>query len=724
MFTIFGSFFYSTFLEKADKSWLMISTIFLAGVILLFAAQIVYINQFLFFALLLIAEAVLAVQLKIFLDGYIEEMFTPIESERTFPLIEAAETIGAIVAGVLVVSFSNQIDTFKFVYFWAISLFLMIPFILLISNLNKKVIVVGEKHEEEKENLGAENGLIALIKKEFKNAKNFSFLKGMFFLVFFQWLLYNLLEFQYTKAIYNSVSNVILDGGSGFEHAFVHDLGALFIVFSASALVLQLFIGSRLIDALGVVGSMLLHPIVTFLSLIGIVVSFNFYTAVLAKNNFTLTTAVFTNAYHSGYYAIKEKFREHSREFMEGIIRPLGAFMGTLILILLQQFLHDKEMIFAVNILMIAVTGIFFYVVYVQKNNYTEAALDDLLNSKEKAVRMNAIDILAQRGHSNSIHVLVGILKDKNESVSVKVRTLRALAETHEDCVIKDIIECFKASKAAIREAAIDTLLLYKDLGTPSKQNSVIKYELVEALKKMYETETHEDIRSRIIVLLSKLSNVSTIEFLLKILRKNKGDIRADAIHALGNYGDIDVIEFVRPYLKSTYKDKINAAIVLGRFPEYEQEALYVISSFIFSKTAEKISYGLYAIGELGLKKFKKICFKHLDSKNLQLRMHSALALAKMGNHESIPVLIDLLFHENKDIAKKVKNMLKNVDVRIYKNIDRIVRYIVSLEVNKIIKKYKVKHLSSLKKEHLEALKWLYCLIEEYDEVELINNLI
>ena len=724
LFTIVGTFFYSSFLEKIDKTWMMIATIFLAGLVLLLATQIVYVNQLLFFVLLLIAEAIFVIQLKIFLDGYVEEIFTPLESERTFPLIEAAETVGGIIAGVIVMSFSSQVETYKFIYLWAIFLFLMIPFILLIGNLNKKVVIVEENHRHELTSAPHKHGLIALIKEEFRGAKKFSFLKGMFVLVFFQWLLYNLLEFQYTKAIYNTVSNnIIRDAGSGFEHAFVHDLGALFILFSASALILQLFIGSRLIDSLGIIGSMLVHPIVTLLSLLGIVVSFNFYTAVLAKNNFTLTTAIFTNAYHSTYYAIKEKMREHSREFMEGIVRPAGALAGTFTLILIQQFLQNKGIIFAVNILMILVAAIFLYVVFMQRSRYTKAALDDLLNSKEKETRMNAVDILAQKGHSNSMPVLVKILKNDDESISLRVRVLRALAENQDDTVLKDIIGCFSSSRAAIREAAIDTLLAYKSLSKPSKENSIVKYELVESLKKMYETETHEDIRSRIIVLLSKLSNVSTIEFLLNILQKDSGDIKADAIYALGNYEDVDVAVFVRPYLKSNDKEKINAAITLGRFSKFREEACYVVSSFIFSEE-DKIAYGLFAAGELNLRRFRRICLDYLNSSNLNLRMHAAVALAKMGRHESVAVLVNLLFHSDHTIAKKTKNMLKNVDVRICKNIDRIVRYVVDEEISKLINGKEIKNLADLEKNHLVSLKWLYCLIEEYDEVEVIDNLI
>jgi HEAT repeat protein/ATP/ADP translocase len=726
LFTIIGSFFYSAFIDKVSRTWLMIATVFLAGIILLFATQVASVNQTLFFILLLVAEAILAVQLKIFFDGYIEGLFTPLESERTFPLIEAAETLGGMIAAVIIVTFSSSIDTYKFIYVWAICLFLIIPFILVFESMNKKATVIEsleeENHEKESKNEG--HGIIALIKEELKSAKNLSLLKGLFLLVFFQWLLFNMLEFQYTKAVYNSVSNVVLEGGSGFEHAFVHGLGVLFMIFSVSTLVIQLFVGSRLISALGVIGSMIVHPILTIISLLGLIFSFNYYLAVLAKNNFTLTTAIFNNAYASTYYALKEKVLIHGREFIEGVVRPVGALAGTLILIVLSLILPPKGMIFAVNALMIVVAGVFLYITIRQRSNYTKAALNDFTSSDEKKVRMNAIDILSQRGHVDSLPVLIKFLHKKDESVALRVRVLRALAETQEELAIKDIIKCFTSDKAAVREASVDALLKYHVLSQPSKKYAVVKYELVGALKKMYEVEIHEDIRSRIITLLSKLSNVSTLEFLLNILHKSHGNLKADAIYALGNYGDEDVIEFIRPYLKSNPKEKINAAIALGRFPDNKVESTYIISSFIFSKTKAEIAYGLYAVGELNLKKFKKICLQYLHSKNIQLKMYSALALAKMGYHEAIPALVDLLFNENREVAKHVKDMIKNVDVRIYKNIDKIVRYVVDREVTKLIKKHKVKHWSDLQKEHLITLKWLYCLVEEYDEVELIDNLI
>ena len=48
-------------------------------------------------------------QISIFLSNYLEDFFTPWEGSRLFPLIESAETIGAIVGGVALATLGSGI---------------------------------------------------------------------------------------------------------------------------------------------------------------------------------------------------------------------------------------------------------------------------------------------------------------------------------------------------------------------------------------------------------------------------------------------------------------------------------------------------------------------------------------------------------------------------------------------------------------------------------------
>ncbi|MBI2634674.1 hypothetical protein HYW82_03345, partial [Candidatus Peregrinibacteria bacterium] len=326
-FAVIGSVLYSSILEKFGKEQIMIATIFAAGGLLFGAMKILPYSEVFFFALVIVAISVFLAQFKINFISYVEEMFNPLQSARTFPLIEASETIGGIGAGLVITLFSAGLPIVSLIYLWIALLFFIVPLLLFHG------VPIKEEHLSNDKKIG----FVSKLKEAFSKAHERSYIKGLFYIVFLQWILFNLLEFQYTSAVFDNLSHVVRDTGSGFEHALFHDLGTLSVLFSCSALLIQLFLGSRLIGSLGIFGSMLLHPIVTLLSMIGLTGKFTFLTAILAKNNFTITTVVHTNAYHSAYYAVDEKARSYVRELLEGIVRPVGAIIGTLILIILEK---------------------------------------------------------------------------------------------------------------------------------------------------------------------------------------------------------------------------------------------------------------------------------------------------------------------------------------------------------------------------------------------------
>jgi len=722
VFTIIGSIVYSFLLGHFKSASLMIFNLFIGATILFFAYFFTSSTELVFFALMLFAEAVFFVQFRILLNGFIEEMFTPLQSERTFPLIEASETIGGISAGLIITLVSGYLAVSSFLLVWISLVLAIVPLIFVYEIILKKSSRFKLLEDEPK--VGAID-IFSKLKKEFADSNHFAYVKGLVLIVLFQWILFNLLEFQYMKAVYQNVSDVVLTAGSGFEHALFHDLGALFILVSSSALIIQFFVGSRLINSLGVVGSMLLHPIVTILSILGLTFSFSFPTAVLAKNNFTITSVIHLNAYHSSYYAIKDGLREHVREFLDGIVRPIGAIFGTSVIIGLEFFLKGSEMIFYVNILMLFVAFALLFITYRQQGRYTAVAVDALTLSANKDVRINAIDILSQKGHDHSIPVLRDILTDRDETVSLRVQVLKAFSELQDDSTLPDIIHCLKSSSSEIREAAVDALLTFKALFKKDNKYLVIEHNLIDSLEALFKHGSSDHTRTKILQFLSRLSTVATFEFLLNTLKTVRGKLKAEVVYALGNYNDDDVAQFIRPYLKvSDSRLRWASIMAIGRFKKFEDESLGYISSGLNSGEEEEISKALYAIGELLIKKHKKVCQKYLFSQSRELRMNAAVALAKMGYQESIPVLTDLLFHTDKKTSLRVKMMLKNVDVRISKNLDKIVKNLVDIEVNILIPHNDPSLIHRLSKGNLKTLKWLYSLSGEHDEVEEVAKLL
>ncbi len=703
LFTILGTFFYSSFLDRFSKEMVLTVTAFVAGILLTFAG--VYSDhQVLFFAILVVVEAVFMIQFKIVSNGFLEEMFTPLQSERVFPFLEAADTIGGICAGLLFFVFFNHLDAPQFLYFWIAAMFLAVPCVLFAERFKVNAPVVHKRRERQ--------GIFTKFKSEIGHLQHFAFVKGLLVLIFLQWFLFNLMEFQYTKAIYANVSGVVMEAGSGFEHAFIHDLGAFFILFNGVALFVQLFAASRLIHSLGIFSSMLLHPIVSFLSFVGMIFSFGIYSAVLAKTNFTLTSVIFNNAYHSSYYAIKEDFREHVREFFEGVVRPLGAIAGTLALIFLQFVFKGEELTLVIGLIMLVVAVLLFVVAYSQQSRYTKLALEDLGPKNEKSVRLNAVDILFQEGHEDAMNRLESILVDEEELLSVRVRILKNCVETGDFNFLKPLISCLGSDNKRIQGEVLHGLNRFSAFGRLEKKNPVLEYELVENLKNFYKKSSSQEFKGLVFQVLSKLSSVVALEFLLDVLRKSKSvEDRKLVIYALGNYSDKNLVGIVSPYLRvKDFVTKFYVGLSLAKMGSGTDAFVETLVGYLQNGDIEKQKLALFGLGELKVKKVANLCVKFLYADDLYLKAGAALALAKMGDKRSIPLLVDLLFRRGAEIEGYLRSSLRNVDVRISKNLDKIIKELV------LSNAHRIKSEGKLTKAKLEELKWLYELIEEYDE--------
>lgn len=721
IFSIIGTLLYSTFIDRFKKDNIIFFSVAASTFILLLASQFGDHHPMVFFTLLLAAEAVFLVQLKIVSNGFIETLFTPLESERTFPLIESSETIGGIIAGVLVSLLSNTIATSNFVYFWVISLLFILPCILYYKTGMQDV----ERLSLEEEKHDAPSGLLERLSDSISQIRHVSFIKGLFFVVIFQWIFANLIEFQYTKAVSENISATVLGSGSGFEHALVHNLGTLFILFSASALFIQLFVGGRLISSLGIVGSLLLYPIVMLLSVFGLSIQYGFPTAVLAQTNHTITHAIYLNSYHSAYYSIKEHFREHTREFLEGIVRPFGALLGTGILIAAQRFYSGQNLTLAINLSMIAILFVLFFVIYSLQGRYTKLACHNLLKSDNKIERVEAIEILSQKGHKAGLPVLLSVLNNPKESDYIKIRILHALSELQDFDAIDNIIQMFKSRKVEIRLAAVSALSKYQSVKSFFFKHVFHEYRMIEALKGLYEKEKNEEIRSVVVHLLSKLNPVGTFGFLLNALKNTKGLLRADVIIALGRYSDNHVISYIDPFLHSNSPiEKAAAIVALWKYDEYRDDLEFMLDEMFYHKNKNIVKSAIYAVGELKLKSKRKECLKYLESKDKDLKFNAVVALAKMGYADSIKSIVDILFGEDQDFSLEMRKALNRINYDARKLIDKKVKKLVSSKINVLLLKTKVKSLDHLNTKYLKYLKMLYSLVGENEEVELINELL
>lgn len=352
-------------------------------------------------------------------------------------------------------------------------------------------------------------------------------------------------------------------------------------------------------------------------------------------------------------------------------------------------------------------------------------AVNDLLYSGNKEARLTAIDILAQKGHKGSANVLRRVLFSSDEPVSIKNKIIKVLPELNDPETAKDLIKCLKSENFSIRSEALDSLARFTPLLNKkrSPECAYEKYQLVNLLKDMYEKENSPHILTKIIKLMSGISDFATLEFLLHALKNSDGLHKAEVILALRNYRDPAVADCLHSILDSlTPFQRVNAAITLSGFKEFYSSAIKVVNEFINSDDPQKISYGIFAVGELKMKQHQRVCYHYLHTKDENLRIHSSVALLKMGIEDGAPIIVDLILGGDRAIVSKIKRLMSNIDVRISKNIDRMINDIVEREIDSYFAESENTSFADWTRENLARISFLYELAGEYELVENVES--
>ncbi|MBI2453466.1 HEAT repeat domain-containing protein [Candidatus Peregrinibacteria bacterium] len=713
---ILGTMLYSELIHRVNKEQLLVITTLFAGITLYCATFFPYYSNIIFFGFILIAGAILLSQLNIIISIFIEELFSPLESQRTFPIIESAETIGGIIGGTILSILARFVLPYKFLFIWIILTLLIIPLIFSFRRYAKKLPYLEfEKIKKEKKSS------IEKIATGYKHIKNIPFLKGLVFVVLLQWIFVNLLEFQYITAIQKNLINQ-----QNYESALTVKLGYLHIIFSGSALIVQLFAASRIMNALGIIGSMILQPLVMLFQLTGLTLKFNDTRAIISKASFQITNIMYQNSYHASYYNLNAEIRESAKEFLEGFIKPLGAMIGMGSLIALERAYQGEKLSFSINVIMMILTVALLALLLSLRDKYSAEA-KKLLSSKENYYeKCNAIEILSQKGHFDSGKTLAESLEKTQKNDTLQIKILRALGRIQDTKTIPEILDCLMSKNEQVKVTTLETLGQFKDLGKHVFSQAFAKYRVIETLKKMFQEEKSEELRSHIIHVLARLNQSEVADFIIDTLKNTKNEnIQADCIEACGLFHDPNAAYYIKNYLQSP-NPKIIASVIIAlwQFPKYRESLEEKLKNLIENKEEKNLIAAFHATGELKLEKYTPILKKYLHAQNEEIKDNAIISLAKIGHEKALKPITEMLFrmaqkniHIKNTILKQVPNSLRHM-------IENHIHVRASEEINNILNESKKKHLSELKKDSLEKLKTIYEFVDEHEEVLKIHQLL
>lgn len=754
---ISGTWIFENFIMRMKREILMILMILLGAVCLFFASFFYDRSPVAFFALVIFAESMFLAQFNVFIPILVGDRFTPLESQKTFPFIESAETVGMMLGGTLVGVLASKLPIVWFVYIWIFALACVI-FVFAGASAFRKTLPplpfrVRGSYERE--------STFDQIKLVFGGIRKFPFLRSLVTIVFLQWVFMNVLELQYTKAMEQSVTrrnepslafhidpklfqaavmsspegikklpeiagknqNKALSGNE--EILLTEKLGTWKGIFGAGALITQIFLASRLITSLGVVGSMLLHPIMLLMSLVGMFLKFGFLSSVIAKFNFETSLVVHKNAYFSSHYALPKFLRDQSAEFLEGMVRPMGTAVGMLVILAFQSFLAGRDLSLVTHIVMSGIMIAMLVSTIRLQGKYTAITKSQLFSNLAYPEKLGAIEILAQRGHDDSTIILMQKLQDgKNEPPVVRQNVIRALGVLRDDQSIPHLLDALSDCDPDVRLEAANALMNFHDIGEKFYSQAFSRFRMMETLKEVFRKENSATVRSAIIRLFSIMRQPETVPFLLNLLNDPANESRGDCLYTLGLFHDPATAYYIRPHLDSAdHRVSASALTALWQFPAHRQELEARLNTLLSSENPEHVKAGIFVIGEVGLPK-KILLREFLHSSSPEISLEASFALTKLADTAGLHYLLSKFLSSEPEEFDRLRHFFHRLRPHARRQADRFLHDVIAEMLMELEREYGKMPLQNVPQQLLERLRRLYTLVNQHEELSLIESVL
>lgn len=728
LFVMLGTLIYRHYVHKVKREILITYTTLIGAALLIVAAALMQYSNSLFFVLFLLAQGVFIGQLSILISLFNEELFSPLESQRIFPIIESAETIGGIIGGIILSFFSHSLPPYKFIILGVLLLLIVLPIVL---KYNSQTLHIPQLAPEKVH-------AVRPLRERLHDLKKIPFIKGLMVVVLLHWGMMNIVEFQSMKAVEQNVTHqeeqtivdshsnesVILAEATSDEENITEKLGMLHIALYSAALLLQLIFASRILSSLGVVPTMMLHPILTILNVLAMSLRFNIVTASITRASYELTTVLFKNATDSSAYALSHSSEEEAREILHGLVRPVGAILGTLSMLFTSFWLTDLQETLALNALVLLGSVGMLITMQTLSKKYSEMCEQNLSHKVELPTRLNAIEILGQKGHEKDFPALEKLLKRPQEPLIVRETILKTLGLREEMQSIGVILEILKQKEERLRLSAILALREFKDLKEHLMKQAFTRHRVIEALKELLLREDSASVREETVQCFYEIAPEELTSFILKSIETEPAR-KAAFVQMLKLFPDPNLSYYLTPCLDDRNPEVRGAALVaLWQFKELKSSLQHRLLQMLHSPKVEILKIGLRALGQVQWEEAKTEAKNLLNHSDAGVQKEALLALARLEENSILPRFVDHLANPLHEWFEESGMILSGLP----KKFQEEARYLLQMrfieDIHQLLTLHKGIPLMEWEKQTLEALKNLYSKLSAHEEAHHLQKIL
>lgn len=711
-------------------------------------------NQIEFLFLAIFAKDLLYPRLRIGLLRKTESLFSPLQAEKSIPMIDSALTIGVVAISaiiLLLLEFFPQLPTQNILFVWALPLLAIGAMLIFESKILRKVPHLYNK-QDPYENKGSSFVHV------FAEIKKAPFLKYLLVIVLLQSTLYAVTEFEFIRQLDHNFSenhvnlsinmsdlqaNMFDDFKDGVveikkhtvevleksiskiyaKETLLHDLTGFSLAFGILALFVQFLLTPFILEKFGIVRAINLY----FAGFLAMTFTFVFggYLPINFVRGFEHSChSLFMSGYHLSFYSVKEHHREFLRHIVEGMITPLGIILAVVIVAGLRQF--ESLGLLPVVIAFLA-AGIFLLSSFLHKSR-TKLAHNNLKEAPNMSQKIRAIEVLGQSGQHNAHHILAKELRKKTHHQILREKIAETLSQVNNFETVHTYVHILEQEKEnkELKIKVLEAMLSIDNLKEYSKNRHFMRFKMVNVLRELFETAKSSHLKKLIVMnIFQHLPAEEIVPFFNEIMESKDDLMQAVCLRSCTIFNDPDIVTFVEPYLEHiSPRVRSHALIALWKFSD--QDFLRdILDDFLASDNHEAKIAGIYAIGEIDDYKSLHKLHQFSREENLEIRLHSLVARAKMGDNKSVSGILELLFSADEKTAHKVFNMLKRgVPDKLREKIKEAIHYQVAGKVAEIVGPYLEIGVDKklLSKSVLQYLKRLYHFTGKHDDLLILEQ--
>lgn len=750
-----GSIFSNFLFLRTTHTKFMLGSI-IGAIILVILAFLFREEVWAFFVLAIMAKNLFFAQLNIALFRRTESLFSPDEARRLMPILDSAVTVGTVFAASLFLGLLELFAVTALIIWWLVPLSIMGILVKWGPTLLSEIPKLHQSYHEEHGSL-------------YSGIKAFSkvpFIKFMALLVVLQSALFAVVEIEFLKSVKEHATEHSMHFaagehlqanifGGGLDHNFegiyhdvekiahhvedvivdltdsvfasntlAHDLGELSLLFGFIALFVQFFLTSSLLKRFGVAYTLVSYFALFLLSSIALLFGAGSMNIVRGTQHGGL--ALFQVPYHMSFYSLSPEHREAIRHMLEGLVRPLGIFIGIMAYGAASRFIHAE---IASAVVMIVLCIVILALIGPFKSFYTRLSHTNLRSDKNMSGKLQAVEVLGQRGHENGVDYLLRELKRKNIPEVAREKIIKTLTETRNPRIIHSYLEILvdESESKEIKIQLLESLNKLASLRPYWEDHVFSQHHLLKVLQDIYESTNDSHLKKlSILNIFQHLPAHQVAPFFLKTIKNAEESLVSVCLRSAAEiFHDPELSYYLRQYLHhKSPRLRGHAVISLWKFDE-KGILRGILKELLDSNDREERIAGIYALGEVEDHKLESHLYPYLEHHDFGTRAHALVALAKLGNMKSIHGLLEILFQSHPEEAQKVFYMLKRAPQFIRDKLKKEIHIMVSDHVLRVLLDADVReisHLQKLSEERRNYLKWLYRLAGRYDDVLIFER--